>query len=95
MGQLFLVGLALQVIGWGFQVVIGHQIFEGRAPALTESAFQVLVSPMFLALEALFLLGYNHSLCHTIDVRAAQLIAEWKVSQKQSAATTTARSKLN
>jgi len=76
----FWVGLAAEIIGWGFQVVIGHGYFEKRKPALTESYFQTLVSPFFLALEFLFMFGYRRSLCEEIDRRSAAKIRAWKES---------------
>jgi len=75
-------GIILQIVGWGCQVSIGHGVFEGRSPALTESLFQVIVSPFFLYLEFFFIFGYRGTLQKEIDRRSQEKIAKWKSQKK-------------
>src|SRR5690606_17369918 len=51
----WIVFAATFVGGWILQLV-GH-VFEGKRPALVSNLFQILVAPMFLALEVLVWLG--------------------------------------
>eukprot|EP01117_Protostelium_nocturnum_P017137 TRINITY_DN6921_c1_g1_i2.p1 TRINITY_DN6921_c1_g1~~TRINITY_DN6921_c1_g1_i2.p1 ORF type:complete len:200 (+),score=59.28 TRINITY_DN6921_c1_g1_i2:168-767(+) len=81
--ETLLLGLVLQVLGWGAQVAVGHAIFEGRRPALTDSLFQVFVSPYFVAVENMFSLGYRKDLAEKIEKRTQELIAEWKAAAKK------------
>ena len=67
--------VALHVLGWYMQIHPGHAIFEKRRPALTKSLVQSLVlAPLFVWMELLFLLGYRPALKRDLDVavRAAQ-----------------------
>jgi len=80
--QIFYLGLIAQIIGWGFQVVIGHGYFEGRSAAITESSFQAIVSPFFVILEILFEFGYRPKLAAEIHRRTMIKIGEWKASKK-------------
>jgi uncharacterized membrane protein YGL010W len=65
--ETFLLGFVLQIVGWSIQVIIGHEYFERRKPAITDSLFQAIVSPFFLMLEFLFIFGYRHSLYEKIE----------------------------
>jgi len=76
--QCFWFGVVLQIVGWGVQVGVGHGYYEGRSPAVTESLFQSLISPLFLGLEALFFFGYRPSMYQEIEQRSLVKIAEWK-----------------
>eukprot|EP01118_Nematostelium_gracile_P004054 TRINITY_DN1479_c0_g1_i2.p1 TRINITY_DN1479_c0_g1~~TRINITY_DN1479_c0_g1_i2.p1 ORF type:complete len:139 (+),score=38.81 TRINITY_DN1479_c0_g1_i2:297-713(+) len=81
--QTFWYGVLLQIVGWGVQVGVGHNYFEGRKPAIMDSLFQSLVSPFFLVLEALFALGYRKDLAKEIDRRSQAKIAAWKASKSK------------
>jgi len=85
LNKFFWLGVIAQIVGWGFQVVIGHGYFEGRSPAVTQSAFQSVVSPFFVVLETLFLFGYRPKLAAEIHKRTNMKINEWKSSQKNKA----------
>jgi uncharacterized membrane protein YGL010W len=55
------------VIGWLIQFV-GHW-YEGRKPAFVDDLVGLLVGPMFVVAEAMFLLGLNKSLLEEIERR--------------------------
>ena len=48
------------VSGWIIQL-LGH-FFEGKRPALVDNVLQIFNAPLFLAIEALFLLGFRKQL---------------------------------
>lgn len=51
------VAAGIHVLSWIFQI-LGHQVFEGRAPAFTKEPIQALVlAPLFVFCEFLFALG--------------------------------------
>jgi uncharacterized membrane protein YGL010W len=55
--------------GWIIQLV-GHSVFEGRRPALTDNILQVFVAPLFLVLEALFAIGQLQDVKAEIERRS-------------------------
>ncbi|KAJ3372628.1 hypothetical protein GGF31_001648 [Allomyces arbusculus] len=60
--------LYLHIAAWVVQI-LGHVVFEGRAPAFTESLWQaVVVAPLFVWVEILFALGYKPDLVRKLDV---------------------------
>jgi len=65
--QNLLIVLATQIIGWGIQVSVGHNIYEKRAPALTQNVIVALAAPDFVALEACFLLGFRLNIKKKIE----------------------------
>eukprot|EP00047_Mylnosiga_fluctuans_P003084 m.227424 g.227424 ORF g.227424 m.227424 type:complete len:190 (-) comp11581_c0_seq1:64-633(-) len=66
---------------WALQF-FGHFVFEGRAPALFDSAFQSFVlAPLFVLIELLFVLGYRSDLAKTVDANAKRDIAAWKATK--------------
>ena len=60
-------GLGCFAIGWVIQFV-GHW-YEGRKPAFVDDIVGLLVGPMFVVAEAMFLLGWNKPLQHEIEQR--------------------------
>lgn len=71
--------LGLHVFSWFAQVVFGHQMAEHRRPALLDSFFQSLVlAPLFVWFELLFLLGYRRRLHAEVQVLVLAAIEEWK-----------------
>lgn len=55
--------LAAQLLAWYMQLHPGHGLLEKRKPALADSFAQSLVlAPLFVWMEALFLFGYRRSL---------------------------------
>jgi uncharacterized membrane protein YGL010W len=62
-----LIGVGSFVVGWIFQFV-GHY-YEGRKPAFVDDLVGLLVGPMFVVGEALFMLGWGRSLLAEIERR--------------------------
>ncbi|MEJ7932271.1 Mpo1-like protein [Ramlibacter sp. AN1015] len=56
------------VVGWVFQFV-GHA-WEGRKPAFVDDLAGLLIGPLFVAAEILFLLGLRDELRVAIELRA-------------------------
>jgi len=61
-------GIGLFVLGWLIQF-IGHW-YEGKKPAFVDDIAGLLIGPMFVAAEALFMLGWNKPLLAEIERRA-------------------------
>jgi uncharacterized membrane protein YGL010W len=61
-------GTGVFAIGWLIQF-IGHW-YEGRKPAFVDDVIGLLVGPMFVTAEALFMLGWNKPLLAEIERRA-------------------------
>ena len=61
------IGLGSFVVGWVFQF-IGHY-YEGRKPAFVDDLVGLLVGPMFVVGEALFMLGWGRALLAEIEKR--------------------------
>jgi uncharacterized membrane protein YGL010W len=61
-------GVGVFVVGWLIQFV-GHW-YEGRKPAFVDDIVGLLVGPMFVTAEAMFLLGWNKPLQAEIERRA-------------------------
>lgn len=61
------IGVGSFVVGWVFQFV-GHY-YEGRKPAFVDDLVGLLVGPMFVVGEALFMLGWGRSLLAEIERR--------------------------
>lgn len=57
--------------GWIIQLV-GHSVFEGRRPALTDNILQIFVAPLFLVLEALFAIGQLQDVKAEIERRSGK-----------------------
>lgn len=53
--------VGLFVLGWIIQI-IGHTVFEKRRPAFTDNLFQLIIGPIFLVAEVIYLLGFKHTL---------------------------------
>jgi len=60
-------GIGLFVIGWAIQFV-GHY-YEGRKPAFVDDLSGLIVGPLFVVAELLFLLGLRQELKHDIEAR--------------------------
>jgi uncharacterized membrane protein YGL010W len=61
-------GTGFFVVGWLIQFV-GHW-YEGRKPAFVDDIVGLLVGPMFITAEAMFMLGWNKTLLSEIERRA-------------------------
>ncbi len=61
-------GIGLLALGWGIQTV-GHW-YEGKRAAFIDDLAGLLIGPMFVAAEALFVLGWNKPLQAEIERHA-------------------------
>lgn len=61
------IGVGSFVVGWVFQF-IGHY-YEGRKPAFVDDLVGLLVGPMFVVGEAMFMLGWGRPLLAEIERR--------------------------
>ena len=61
-------GLSLFLLGWAIQLA-GHW-YEGKRLAFAGDPISLLIGPMFVAAEALFMLGWNKPLLAEIERRA-------------------------
>jgi uncharacterized membrane protein YGL010W len=61
-------GVGFFAVGWLIQFV-GHW-YEGRKPAFVDDIVGLLVGPMFVTAEAMFMLGWNKPLLAEIERRA-------------------------
>lgn len=76
--------LGLHVLSWVMQVHWGHVVAERRKPALMDSFFQSLVlAPLFVWFELLFLLGYRPSLYTEVQARVRANILAWQQQEQQ------------
>jgi len=65
-------GLGMFVVGWLIQFV-GHW-YEGKKPAFVDDIVGLLVGPMFVVAEAMFMLGWNRPLLNEIERRAGPTV---------------------
>lgn len=72
-------GIGLFVIGWVFQS-IGH-IWEGKKPAFLDDVMGLIIGPLFVAAELVFLLGGRAELHAEITARAGKTRVGKKVEQ--------------
>jgi uncharacterized membrane protein YGL010W len=61
-------GFGFFAVGWLIQF-IGHW-YEGRKPAFVDDVIGLVVAPMFVVAEAMFMLGWNKPLLSEIERRA-------------------------
>lgn len=75
------IALVIHVFSWIMQFY-GHGKHEKRSPALLDNLVQALVlAPLFVWLELLFLLGYRPELHKKIDADAKKAIADWRAGK--------------
>jgi uncharacterized membrane protein YGL010W len=65
-------GVGMFVVGWVIQFV-GHW-YEGKKPAFVDDIIGLLVGPMFVTAEAMFLLGWNKPLLAEIERHAGPTV---------------------
>ena len=65
-------GLGMFVVGWLIQFV-GHW-YEGKKPAFVDDIVGLLVGPMFVVAELMFMLGWNRPLLAEIERRAGPTV---------------------
>ena len=64
-------GLALFFVGWAFQFV-GHH-YEGRKPAFVDDVVGLLIGPLFVTTEVVFMLGWRRELQQAIEDRCGPM----------------------
>lgn len=64
-------GLGGFVVGWVFQFV-GH-FWEGRKPAFVDDLMGLIIGPLFVTVELLFMLGALRGLQQRIEARVGQV----------------------
>lgn len=73
-----LAAFALHAFSWAAQIV-GHKVFEKRAPAFMDSLIPSLVlAPLFVWMELLFALGYKPDLRRLVENRVGKEIADFR-----------------
>lgn len=65
------IGLGGFMIGWVFQFV-GHY-WEGRKPAFVDDLMGLVIGPLFVVTEAIFMAGHLPDLMHAIEARAGKV----------------------
>jgi uncharacterized membrane protein YGL010W len=65
-------GVGLFAVGWLIQF-IGHW-YEGKKPAFVDDLVGLLVGPMFVVAEAMFMLGWNKPLVQAIEQRVGPTV---------------------
>lgn len=67
-------GIGMFVVGWVWQFV-GHY-FEGRKPAFVDDLVGLVIGPLFVVAEVVFMLGLRSSLRHRVEGRVAEMMPE-------------------
>lgn len=75
-------GIGLFVVGWIFQF-IGH-FYEGKKPAFVDDLIGLMIGPLFVVAEALFMLGLLKPLKAEIESGAGPVAIQDKTSAKVS-----------
>lgn len=75
-------GIGMFVVGWVWQFV-GHY-FEGRKPAFVDDLIGLVIGPLFVVAEVVFMLGFRRSLRHQVEDKVAELMPD--VDDSESAA---------
>lgn len=65
-------GVGLFILGWVFQFV-GHY-FEGRKPAFVDDITGLVIGPLFVVTEVVFMLGLRKPLKAEVEHRVAELM---------------------
>ena len=66
--------LALFLVGWVWQFV-GHY-FEGRKPAFVDDIVGLVIGPLFVVAEVVFMLGLRPQLHQQVEARVEQLMRD-------------------
>jgi uncharacterized membrane protein YGL010W len=67
----WIITVALIVIGWAMQIV-GHQYFERRKPALLDNPIHMLISPMYVFAKLFIALGFRPDLAVILQKSSGQ-----------------------
>jgi uncharacterized membrane protein YGL010W len=68
----WIITVALIVIGWAMQIV-GHQYFERRKPALLDNPVHMLISPMYVFAKLYVALGLRPDLAAILQQSSGQI----------------------
>ena len=64
-----------QALGWGMQVIVGHNLIEKRKAALLDSLWDALfMAPIFTFYEMLFALGFRDSFARALQAKVNERI---------------------
>jgi len=75
------VAIAIHIISWIAQL-IGHGVFEGRAPALLDNLVQaIFLAPFFVWMEVLFKFGYRPELQSRVEKEVLKELEKYKNSK--------------
>lgn len=75
----------VEVVSWAAQL-LGHALFEGRAPALLDNVLSAFVlAPFFVFMEVLFTFGYRPELQKRMDLSVHQEIEKFKAKKANKA----------
>ena len=75
--------IGVQVVGWAAQLY-GHKVFEKRSPALLDNLLQaVLMAPLFVVMEVLFMFGYAPDFQRRTSAGAMENIKVYRASKQK------------
>ena len=73
--------LYTHIVCWVAQIV-GHQVWEGRSPALLDNLFQAfMMAPLFVTMEVLFMLGYRKEFRDRVQKVVDVNVKEYRASK--------------
>lgn len=75
------VGISFFIVGWILQFV-GHA-YEGRKPAFVDDIMGLVIGPLFVVAELIFLLGFNKPLYLAVENRVAELLPKMPLASKR------------
>ena len=76
-------GIGVQVVGWAAQLY-GHKVFEKRSPALLDNLLQaVLMAPLFVVMEVLFMFGHAPDFQRRTSARASENIRTYRAMKNK------------
>lgn len=75
-------GIGMFVVGWVWQFV-GHY-FEGRKPAFVDDVIGLIIGPLFVVAEVVFMLGGRPNLRHAVEDRVAELMPQMPPTSHQA-----------
>lgn len=82
--EVWKIALLIHIFCWAAQIY-AHQVYEKRAPAFLDNIVQALVmAPLFVLLEVLFMIGYKPELQKSVDSIATKNIREFRNSQQKT-----------
>ena len=71
---------------WILQFV-GHGVFEGRKPAITDNVTLALVAPFFVTAEILFISGWNKDMFEEIEAEIKIRIEKFRSEKNKTTVT--------